>query len=276
VIDRIALVIDDEAQIRRVVRNALAPDFARVLEAPTGTEGIDLAAAQRPSLIVLDLGLPDMPGIEVCREIRRWSSAPLLVLSARLQEARLPLHVLLSSPFGSLNENQEELISAAQAALDAADEEVSRLRLLLAIDRGEHPPVPQRIRLTELLRPPLAVAEARARTAHVSVRTNISDTAHRVIADPLQLEAALTTLLTYAIAQVPSGGEVHLVAEELEPDRIHITITCGGPETLVAELPLDVRLARRLILLQQGTLPKAPGAIVINLPNEHTSGIFAR
>jgi two-component system KDP operon response regulator KdpE len=100
------LVVDDEPQIRRAVRNALAsgrllgadtsasadasaPDRdgsaagVRVVEAASGREGIDLAAAESPSLIVLDLGLPDMPGIEVCREIRRWSSAPIIVLSAR-------------------------------------------------------------------------------------------------------------------------------------------------------------------------------------------------
>jgi two-component system KDP operon response regulator KdpE len=100
------LVIDDEPQIRRAVRNALTsgrllgpeneamvePSSARredtqrgvrVLEAATGREGIDLAAAESPALIILDLGLPDMPGIEVCREIRRWSSAPIIVLSAR-------------------------------------------------------------------------------------------------------------------------------------------------------------------------------------------------
>jgi two-component system, OmpR family, KDP operon response regulator KdpE len=100
------LVIDDEPQIRRAVRNALTSgrllpangDSAmeptstsgqdgqgrvRVVEAAAGREGIDIAAAESPELIVLDLGLPDMPGIEVCREIRRWSSAPIIVLSAR-------------------------------------------------------------------------------------------------------------------------------------------------------------------------------------------------
>ena len=100
------LVIDDEPQIRRAVRNALTSGRllgtngdpameptatsgqdsqrrVRVVEAATGREGIDLAAAESPELIVLDLGLPDMPGIEVCREIRRWSSAPIIVLSAR-------------------------------------------------------------------------------------------------------------------------------------------------------------------------------------------------
>lgn len=81
--DDVVLVVDDEPQIRRVVRNALSADHARVIEAGTGKHGVDLAAAERPSLIVLDLGLPDMTGIEVCREIRAWSSTPIIVLSAR-------------------------------------------------------------------------------------------------------------------------------------------------------------------------------------------------
>jgi two-component system KDP operon response regulator KdpE len=81
--DGAVLVIDDEPQIRRVVRNALESEVERVLEAGTGQEGVDLAAAERPALIVLDLGLPDIPGASVCREVRRWSTAPIIVLSAR-------------------------------------------------------------------------------------------------------------------------------------------------------------------------------------------------
>ncbi|HVT17455.1 MAG TPA: response regulator transcription factor [Thermoanaerobaculia bacterium] len=81
--DTTGLIVDDEPQIRRVVKNALRGEVARVLEAATGSEGIDLAAAERPALIVLDLGLPDIPGIEVCREIRKWSRAAIVVLSAR-------------------------------------------------------------------------------------------------------------------------------------------------------------------------------------------------
>jgi two-component system KDP operon response regulator KdpE len=80
---RTVLVIDDEPQIRRVVRNALASDESRVIDAATGAEGLDLAAAERPDLVVLDLGLPDLSGIEVCRDLRAWSNAPVLVLSAR-------------------------------------------------------------------------------------------------------------------------------------------------------------------------------------------------
>ena len=81
--DDTVLVIDDEPQIRRVVSNALQSEVARVLEAATGNQGIDLANTERPALIVLDLGLPDRAGVEVCKELRKWSSAPIVVLSAR-------------------------------------------------------------------------------------------------------------------------------------------------------------------------------------------------
>jgi len=80
----LVLVIDDEPQIRRVVRTAVEPAIGAVVEAGTGREGIDIAAAEQPQLVVLDLGLPDMDGAAVCREIRSWSSAPIIVLSARL------------------------------------------------------------------------------------------------------------------------------------------------------------------------------------------------
>jgi len=81
------LVIDDEPQIRRVVQNALGDDSTRILEAATATAGLDLAAAEQPDLIVLDLGLPDGSGEEVCRQLRSWTQAPILVLSARHSDA---------------------------------------------------------------------------------------------------------------------------------------------------------------------------------------------
>lgn len=78
-----ALVIDDESQIRRAVSHALADDFAKVVEAGNGVDGLRLAALEQPSLIVLDLGLPDVTGISVLTEIRQSSAAMILVLSAR-------------------------------------------------------------------------------------------------------------------------------------------------------------------------------------------------
>jgi two-component system, OmpR family, KDP operon response regulator KdpE len=79
----VVLVIEDDAQIRRVVRHAVEDGIGSVREAATAREGLDIATAERPQLIVLDLGLPDGDGVAVCREIRSWSSVPILVLSAR-------------------------------------------------------------------------------------------------------------------------------------------------------------------------------------------------
>jgi two-component system, OmpR family, KDP operon response regulator KdpE len=82
-----ALVVDDETHIRRAVRHALAKDFERIVEAGSAGEAVDLAAAHRPELVVLDLGLPDRPGEWVCAEIRKWSTAPIVVLTAHHAEA---------------------------------------------------------------------------------------------------------------------------------------------------------------------------------------------
>jgi len=77
-----AVVIEDDAAIRRVVRTALLGEVERVLEGATAADGLDLVAASRPVVVILDLGLPDRNGIELCREIREWSDVPIVVLSA--------------------------------------------------------------------------------------------------------------------------------------------------------------------------------------------------
>jgi len=77
------LVVDDEPQIRRVVRNALEGIADEVLEADSAREALDLAASAQPSLVILDLTLPDRDGLDVCRDLRAFTSVPLIVLSAR-------------------------------------------------------------------------------------------------------------------------------------------------------------------------------------------------
>ncbi len=82
------LVIDDEPQIRKFLRISLASQGYKVLEAGTGAEGLRHAALSRPDLVVLDLGLPDMDGQQVLRELREWSAVPVMVLSVRASEAQ--------------------------------------------------------------------------------------------------------------------------------------------------------------------------------------------
>ena len=80
------LVIDDEVQIRRLLEITLSSIDFRVYEASNGKEGLVAAATYNPSLIILDLGLPDADGIEVLRKIREWYQKPVIILSVRNSE----------------------------------------------------------------------------------------------------------------------------------------------------------------------------------------------
>jgi two-component system KDP operon response regulator KdpE len=81
------LLIEDEPQMRRFLRVTLQSRGYRLVEAPTGQEGLAQAATRSPSVILVDLGLPDIDGLEVIAKIRGWSPVPIIVLSAREQEA---------------------------------------------------------------------------------------------------------------------------------------------------------------------------------------------
>ncbi|MDF0733215.1 response regulator [Pseudomonas entomophila] len=82
------LVIDDEPQIRKFLRISLVSQGYKVIEAGTGSEGLAQAALSKPDLVVLDLGLPDMDGQQVLRELREWSAVPVMVLSVRASEVQ--------------------------------------------------------------------------------------------------------------------------------------------------------------------------------------------
>ncbi len=81
------IVIEDEVQIRRFLRTALTSEGYHIIEAENGKQGLVEAATRKPDMIILDLGLPDMDGVEVVKELRTWSSVPIIILSARSQES---------------------------------------------------------------------------------------------------------------------------------------------------------------------------------------------
>lgn len=112
------LVVDDEPQIQRAIRTILTEKGFSVTTASRGEEGLTLAAANEPDLIILDLGLPDMDGVEVCTRLREWSQCPVIILSVRDSE-RDKVAALdkgaddyLTKPFGI-----EELLARVRVAL---------------------------------------------------------------------------------------------------------------------------------------------------------------
>jgi two-component system, OmpR family, KDP operon response regulator KdpE len=82
----VILLIEDDAQIRRFLRASLVTQGYELIEAETGREGLAAAASRVPDIVLLDLGLPDMEGLEVIKQLRAWSGVPIIVLSARGQE----------------------------------------------------------------------------------------------------------------------------------------------------------------------------------------------
>lgn len=83
----VIVVIEDDPQIRRFLRTSLRAHGFEIYEAETGKSGLTAAATRKPDLVILDLGLPDMDGVEVIGKLREWTSRPVIVLSARNMEA---------------------------------------------------------------------------------------------------------------------------------------------------------------------------------------------
>src|SRR5580704_16148899 len=84
--ERIIVVIDDEVQLRRLLRVSLEANSYKVFEAATGHQGLTEVAARHPDLVLLDLGLPDLDGVDVLARLREWSSVPIIIVSVRDEE----------------------------------------------------------------------------------------------------------------------------------------------------------------------------------------------
>jgi two-component system KDP operon response regulator KdpE len=119
----LVLLVEDEPQMRRFLRVALEAEGHRLVEATGAADGLRQAAAHNPELVLLDLGLPDGDGVDVTRQLRSWSSMPIIVLSARGQEgdkiAALDAGAddYLTKPFGT-----GELLARMRVALRRAEQ----------------------------------------------------------------------------------------------------------------------------------------------------------
>lgn len=132
--DPLILLIDDEPQILRALKTILGSAKFRVISAVTGEEGIALAATQSPDVIILDLSLPDIDGIQVCEQIREWSQTPIIVLSVRDGERDKVLALdkgaddYLTKPF-----NIEELLARIRVALRHSAQSIGNRETVITV-----------------------------------------------------------------------------------------------------------------------------------------------
>lgn len=138
------LIIDDEPQILRALKTILSANHFRISIASTGEDGLALAAAQVPDVVILDLSLPDMDGIQVCEQLREWTRCPIIVLSVRESEKDKVTALdrgaddYLTKPFGI-----EELLARIRVALRHSEQSLGNIQSMiqagaLTIDLARH------------------------------------------------------------------------------------------------------------------------------------------
>jgi two-component system KDP operon response regulator KdpE len=213
------ILIEDEVQIQRFVHAALEDAGFTVHSTPSGKQGVIDTGTRKPDAIILDLGLPDMDGIDVIRQIRSWSNVPMIVLSARTQEAQKVSALdagaddYLTKPFGTAellariraqlrrhsqagNAAQESVFTMGDIRVDLVNRQVHRgdalvsltpieFRLLATLIRYAGRVVTQRQLLKEVWGP------SHIESGHY-VRIYMGHLRHKLEADPTQPRYLLT------------------------------------------------------------------------------------
>ncbi len=209
------LVVDDERPIRRILAASLSGQY-EIIEAANGEEAIRLAAAERPELIILDLGLPDIDGVEVTRRLREWTQTPILILSVREQETEKIAALdagaddYLTKPFGTgelMARMRVALRRAAQpeseSVFESGDLMVDLARRIVSVDASEVPLTPTEYDILhalvqhagkvlthrQLLR--LVWGTAYESEAHM-LRVNVSNLRRKIEKDPAKPQHVIT------------------------------------------------------------------------------------
>jgi signal transduction histidine kinase len=180
--------------------------------------------------------------------------ADLLSLSARealqrLDEIRLPLHILLENHFGDLNENQEEMLGTARAAAEQAGDAFQRLGEIADLDRGAVTVRQDRIRPGDLIAGVVPALTAEGQQRNVRVTAEVAPALQSVLGDRSRLQLALELLLHDALRRTAEGDELHITADT-DGREVAIVVRHGGGDPN----PISTALGRRLIEAQGGRI----------------------
>ena len=185
------------------------------------------------------------------------------VSAKRLEEVRLPLHILLENHFGDLNENQEEMLGAARTAAEAVDADLLSLRQIAALDLGERPLRQDHMKPSDIidaLRPLLLSA---AESAGVTIEFDVAPLLPAVTGDRALIQEALVTILRGTVASSVSNSQLRLVVDREGP-AIFLVVHGGGTA------PISVRgaAAVRVIQAHAGAVTRSTENLRIELPTE--------
>jgi signal transduction histidine kinase len=236
-------------------RPSRAPDELDSLEATVThlSSAVEVAAADRRREREL--------AAERAREYATLLAETSADVSRQLDEVRLPLQILLDNHFGTLNENQEEMLGAARQAADAASLELGRLEQLGRLDAGTLQLRRDPVRLADLLDGLAPVLRAEGSRRGVEVELEVAPGLPRVAADRARLREAFDLLLRHVVRHAEPAARVRIAAEREGAGGVAITVDHGttlpwGPE---------VALARRVLEAQGGTVELTPERATLRL-----------
>ena len=165
----------------------------------------------------------------------------------RLDEIRLPLHILLENHFGDLNENQEEMLGSARGAAEQAGDAFQRLNEIADLDRGAMTLRRDRIRPGDLVAGVLPALAAEGQQRGIQVSAEVAPALQAVYGDRGRLQLALELLLHDFLRRTEAGGELRITADVDGPEVAIVTKHGDGPSN-----PISTALGRRLITAQGG------------------------
>jgi signal transduction histidine kinase len=179
----------------------------------------------------------------------------------QLDEARLALHILSDGHFGELNENQAEMLAAAQTGTEAVEAEMGRLEEIAELDRGALRARRDTINVSDVLRSLLPQLEADGARTGVTVALDVPPGMPRTHGDRIRLQQALELLLRHLVRHAVPGAAVSIGVTP-DPGSLRVTIAGGQAPTLDA----DIALARRIVEAQGGRIDVSQSETVVILP----------
>ncbi len=264
---RIERLAGASAQARTRAGNGAVPD-----QAPLEADEIDeIHHAVEHLTHAVDVAESDRATTRRLEDQRARDHAELLLsivdgATNRLDEVRLPLHILLDNHFGDLNENQEEMLGSARAATEAIDTELVSLRRIAELDLGTTQPRIERVRTSDVVEAILPLLVAAAESVGASFRTEIAPLLPGIAVDRNQLQESLTALLRGRIAAAARGTDIELrvglTGDNGSAARVEILLR-GAPPS-----PANVHttLAMRLIQVNGGALRDDEKELRVLLP----------
>lgn len=190
-------------------------------------------------------------------------SAAIAAATQQIEQVRLPLGILLDNQFGELNENQIEMIGAAQSAAQAAEEELRRLKRIADLDSEPAPLRSEAIRPVDFISPLLQVVMSRAQRSGIDFSADVSPALPRVRGDRRQLHEAMAAVLSDLIARSSYGDAIRLEARA-ETGVLRITIA----HSATLQPTLEMAIASRIILGLGGRWEDRPDRVTIELPRD--------